>query len=135
MPDAQAAVGDAAAIAAVVQALSVWLAERDAAGERLPVAPAWRIEENRWSACRHGVEGELADLESGERRPTRERLSELLATLRPVAERLGAGQELRRASDLVALNGALLQRRAAQEGGARAVARWLADRFLEPLTG
>ena len=35
---------------------------------------SWRIDENRWAAMRDGVEGTLADLETGERVPTRELL-------------------------------------------------------------
>ena len=62
MPDAQATVADAAAVVAVAHALVVWLAERHDAGEPLPATPTWRIEENRWRACRYGVEGELRDL-------------------------------------------------------------------------
>jgi glutamate---cysteine ligase / carboxylate-amine ligase len=135
VPDSQASVGDGAGIAAVVQALAAWLAERHDRGERLPVAPTWRIEENRWSACRHGVEGEIADLETGERLPTRKRLEELLATIGPVAARLGAERELERARALVEVNGAIAQRLAAADGGALAVARWLSDRFPEPLSG
>ncbi|HEY8584082.1 MAG TPA: YbdK family carboxylate-amine ligase, partial [Capillimicrobium sp.] len=66
VPDAQATVGEAAAVAAVAQALVLRLAERFDAGEALPVHETWRIEENRWSACRHGVEGALQDLDTGE---------------------------------------------------------------------
>src|SRR5205807_3379804 len=98
VPDAQATVADGAAIAAVVQALAAWLAERYDAGEHLPAAPSWRIAENRWSACRHGVEGSMADLETGVRRPTREWIGELIDTLGPRARRLGAASELERAA-------------------------------------
>src|SRR5207302_2169626 len=69
VPDAQSTVDDAAAIAAVAQTLVAWLGARHDAGEELTVDPAWRIEENRWSACRAGIEGEMADLQSGRRRP------------------------------------------------------------------
>lgn len=135
VPDGQSTVADAAAIAAVVQALVMWLDERCAAGERLQVAPSWRIAENAWSACRHGVEGEMADLESGEPRATRARLEELIETLEPVAARAGAAGELRRAHAMCGANGAIEQRRVAADGGVDAVARWLAERFSQPLTG
>jgi carboxylate-amine ligase len=135
VPDAQATVADGAAIAALIQALAVWLGERHDAGEQLPVAASWRIEENRWSACRHGVEGAMADLETGVPRPTRTCLWELIETLLPVAGRLGAARELERAAALVEVNGAIAQRLVAEDGGAHAVAQSLADRFLEPPTG
>jgi carboxylate-amine ligase len=135
VPDAQSSVGDGAAVAALIQALAAWLAERHDGGELPPVAPTWRIDENRWSACRHGVEGEMVDLETAARTPTRELLRELIETLRPTARRLGAEHDLDRAGKLVDVNGAIAQRRAAEAGGAPAVARSLADRFLEPLSG
>ena len=137
VPDGQATVGDAAAIAAVAQALVAWLAERHDAGDITPVppAPSWQIEENRWSACRYGVEGQMADLQTGAIRPTRDCLHDLLDALEPVALRLEAGAGLARARELVEVNGAMAQRRVADEDGIGAVAGWLANRFLEPWPG
>lgn len=129
VPDQQATVRESAAVAAVAQALVAWLAERHDRGERLPVHPAWRIEENRWSAARHGVAGTLADLDSGEPRPTRERLDRLLDDLDPVAERLGCVAELDDARELARGNGAD-RLRAAAGGDVHRAAAWLAERFL-----
>ena len=131
VPDAQAPIADAAAVAGFVHALVGWLAERYENGEELPVAPTWRIAENRWSACRHGVEGTLADLETGRGVPTRERLHALLARLEPVGARLGSAAELREARGLVEENGAIRQRRLGEEGGPVEVARWLCARFSD----
>jgi carboxylate-amine ligase len=131
VPDAQTTLADAAAVAATVHSLVAWLAERHAGGEELTAAPAWRIEENRWSAARHGVEGEMTDLDSGARQPTRERLQRLIAGLGEVSDRLGSGPLLARATDLVAENGALRQAALAEAGGVRALTAALADRFLE----
>jgi glutamate---cysteine ligase / carboxylate-amine ligase len=133
VPDSQATVADAAAVAALAQALVVWLSELHDAGERLRSHPRWRIQENRWLACRDGVEGSLADLDTGERTPTRERLERLIDDLDPVAERLGSSEELAHARALVAENGAIKQRQVGDEGGPRAVAAWLADRFAAGL--
>lgn len=131
VPDGQSTVADAAAVAGVVQSLVAWLGERHDADERLPVDPGWRIAENRWSACRDGVEGTMADLRTGRRRSTRECLEELLAALEPCAERLGASAELGCARQMVDVNGALAQRLVAAESGIGAVPRWLASRFLD----
>jgi carboxylate-amine ligase len=133
VPDSQATLADAAAIAAVIQALVVWLDGE--ASPDLEAAPTWRIEENRWSACRHGVEGSMAEIETGRRRSTRECLHELVESLAPVAEGLGSGRGLERARQMIEVNGAVMQRRIVREQGAEAVARWLAEGFHEPWVG
>jgi carboxylate-amine ligase len=130
VPDGQTTVSDGGAIAAVIQSLVVWLAERQAAGEQLETAPTWRIEENRWSACRHGLDGSMVDLESGAQSPTRQLLRELLDRLEPVASRLGAAEPLARARELTERNGAIAQRQVAAERGIEGAAPWLAERFL-----
>jgi carboxylate-amine ligase len=119
VPDAQTTMDDAAAVAGAVVALVAWLSERHAAGEPLAVAPTWRIEENRWSAARHGTDGTMADLVSGERRPTRDRLHSLLSEIgadeaQPLAERCGAAR----------------QRAVAAERGLPGLAQWLAEGFV-----
>jgi glutamate---cysteine ligase / carboxylate-amine ligase len=129
VPDAQTTLADAAAVATVAHALVVELAERHDAGDLPRPAPSWRIAENRWSAGRHGVEGTLADLETGEPRPTRDLLDQLVERLEPVAERIGAGDALADVQRLGRRNGALLQRAVADEHGPHGLAGWLADRF------
>jgi carboxylate-amine ligase len=121
VPDSQTTIEDAAAVAGVIVALVTHLAKRHDAGEPLPVAPTWRIEENRWSAARHGIDGTLADLDTGERRPTRDRLLELL-------DEIGAED----ARPLVERGGATRQRSIAAERGLKGLAEWLADGFAPP---
>ncbi len=130
VPDAQTSVADVAGVTAVCQALVARLAERHDAGEPLPPAPRWRIDENRWAALRYGLEGRLADLRTGDRHPTRDRLNRLLEELAPTAARLACSAELERAGDLVEENGAIRQRAVAAAEGIRAVAPWLAERYL-----
>ena len=130
VPDAQSSVADAAAIVAVVQALVAWLGERHDAGEELPVQPTWRIEENRWSACRDGIEGHMADLETGTLDSTRAHWEKLLADVRPYGARFQSHQALARAGEMTKANGAIAQRHIAKRGGAPAVARWLTEQFL-----
>ena len=129
VPDQQTTVAETAAVAAVVQSLVAQLADRHDAGERLPVHPTWRIEQNRWSAARHGLKGVLADLDSGEAGPTRTRVRALIEALEPVTGRLGCAGELREAHSLAASGGAERMRAAADGDPCRAAA-WLADRFL-----
>ena len=118
--DTQSTLAEAAAIAAYVHALVVWLAERGGG----PVHETWRINENRFLAARYGLDAELADLDSGVRRPVREILGERLEAIRPVAQRLGCADELAGLS--LETNGAIRQRAEGLDG----VTRWLADRFL-----
>lgn len=81
VPDAQATVEDAAGVAAFVHCLVASLCERFDAGDRLAVDPSWRIEQNRWSAARHGVDGAMAALDSGAPVATRARIEALLSEL------------------------------------------------------
>jgi carboxylate-amine ligase len=129
VPDTQGTVAETAAVAAVVHCLVAGLAERHAAGEPLEEAATWRIAENRWAACRHGLDAGLAHLVTGDVRPARERLAALLDELAPVAERLGCAAELGDARRLVAANGAERQRRVAADRGLPGLVAWLADRF------
>ena len=118
VPDAQTTIEDAAAVARFAVALIAWLAAREDAGEPQPAAPTWRIEENRWSAARHGTDGTLADLVTGERTATKDRLHALIETV-------GASEAL----PLVERCGAARQRAVAAERGLPGLARWLADAF------
>lgn len=130
VPDAQTTVTQAGGIIALVQALCARLAERCDAGEAVPDPPAWRIAENRWLAMRDGVEGELADLETGERRATRDRLHELLEEVTPCARRLGCADLLSDAAALVERNGAMSQREVAARHGLHGLVGWLRDRLI-----
>jgi carboxylate-amine ligase len=130
--DTQADARGAGAIAAVVQALVAELGARHAAGELAPAAATWRIDENRWSACRHGLRGQMADLRSGRREPTAERVGRLLGELRPAARELGCDAELADAILLLDAGGeATRQRAVGAERGVRGLTAWLAERFVE----
>jgi carboxylate-amine ligase len=130
VPDAQSTVADSAALAAIVHALVATLAERHDAGEDLGAAASWKIGENRWSACRYGVHGRWIDVHTGAVRPMSDQLHALLDTLAPAAERLGCAAELASARDLIERPRAALVREVARDGGAHAVAAWLAERHL-----
>jgi carboxylate-amine ligase len=72
VPDAQTTLADAATVVRHAHRLVTELVARYDAGEALPVPETWKIAENRWIALRDGLDAELADLESGERRRVRE---------------------------------------------------------------
>src|SRR5581483_8567090 len=126
--DTQTRLVDAAAVAAVCQALVAWLAERYDAGRPLPVHDTLRIAENRWRALRHGVHGKLVDVDDGTPVATFDAISRLLASLEPSAERLGCRDELLRAWTLLGRNEADEQRRIAAACGLDSLARRLTDR-------
>jgi carboxylate-amine ligase len=80
VPDTQATVADTAAVAEVAYALVARLAARHDAGEPLPVADSWRIDQNRWAACRHGLHAVMTDPHTGKRETAHDRLARALGT-------------------------------------------------------
>src|SRR4051794_8118333 len=88
--DAQPDVGEARALAALVYSLTARCARALDEGEPLPSWPHRLLEENLWRAIRHGLSGELLDLDRGESIPARARLNQLIEWVLPVAEELGA---------------------------------------------
>ena len=131
VPDAQTTVAQAGAVAAVGATLILYLAARYDAGDLPPPAPSWRIAENRWSAARHGVHGQLVDVETGEPVETRRRLRGLLDDLAPFAAPIGAEPWLEHAGRLVEHNGADSQRDSFASHGAEGVMRQLGSAFLD----
>lgn len=77
VPDAQPSLDAVDAVVRVAYGLVADLADRHRGGRPLPLAPTWRIEENRWRALRDGVHGELLDLDTGDVVPTARRLHRL----------------------------------------------------------
>lgn len=133
VPDAQTTVGETAVVAALVHSLSGWLAARHRVGE-LPAPPrTWRVEQNRWRACRFGLDAALSDLQTGAVRPARGRWNQLLDQIEPFGEQLGCSQQLDSARDrLHRSTTAEIHRKIVASAGVGGLAAHLADRFLEP---
>ena len=92
--DAQTRLVDTTAIAALIQALVAWHGDRfDAGLAATQAAPQMFIEENRWSAARYGLDGEMLDFTTDAMVPTRHLLARLLDRLEPVATRLGSREQ------------------------------------------
>ena len=100
--DSQTRVEHTLALAALVQAMVKELSEHFDAGGRLGVYPWQMLDENKWLAARHGLEGELVDLPSSERVATKALARRLLDRLREHAEDLGSAAELEAIEDLLA---------------------------------
>ena len=92
--DGQPDLGEARALSALVYSLVARCARAVDEGEPLPSWPNRLLEENLWRAIRHGLSGELIDLERGESIPARARIEQLVEWVLPVAEELGAAQWL-----------------------------------------
>jgi carboxylate-amine ligase len=99
--DVQTRVEHTLGIAALIQAMVKELAEHFASGRALTPFPPQMLDENKWLAARHGLDGELVDLPSRSRVPTRELVGRLLERLRPHAEELGSAAELAGIEDLL----------------------------------
>ena len=92
--DGQPELGEAQALAALMYALAARILRAVDEGEPLPEHPHRLLEENLWRAIRHGLSGELIDLDTGDVRPARAELERLIEWTLPVAEELGAASFL-----------------------------------------
>jgi carboxylate-amine ligase len=108
--DSQTHIEHTLGLTALVQALVKELAEHFDAGKRLSTYPHEMLDENKWLAARHGLEGELVDLPGSDRVATRELARRLLDRMREHCQDLGSESELDAVEDLLARgNGAARQ--------------------------
>jgi glutamate---cysteine ligase / carboxylate-amine ligase len=91
--DSQTRVEHTLAIAALIQAMVKELAEHYDAGKSLSRYPYEMLDENKWLAARHGLEGELVDLPATDRVTAKELTRRLMDRLRPHSEDLGSAAE------------------------------------------
>ena len=88
--DAQPDLGEARSLAALAYSLVARCARALDEGEPLIWQPHRMIEENLWRAIRWGLSGEMIDLATGDVRPARGAIEELIEWVMPVAEELGS---------------------------------------------
>jgi carboxylate-amine ligase len=93
--DAQPTLEEAQSLVALMVSLTARCARAIDEGEPLPEQPRRLIEENLWRAIRHGLSGELIDLERGDVLPARARVERLVEWVLPVADEIGATPWLR----------------------------------------
>jgi carboxylate-amine ligase len=84
VPDTQATIADTAAVATVAYELATRL-------EPAPPAESWKLDQNRWAACRHGLDAVMTDPHTGARATARERLTRALGEAPP--ELAGAARQ------------------------------------------
>jgi glutamate---cysteine ligase / carboxylate-amine ligase len=92
--DGQPTLEEAQSLAAVLYTVAARVARALDEAEPLPSFPHRLIEENLWRAIRYGLSGELIELRTGDVRPARVALEELLEWAAPVADELGTAAYL-----------------------------------------
>jgi glutamate---cysteine ligase / carboxylate-amine ligase len=99
--DSQTRVEHTVGLAALVQGLVKELCEHFDAGKRLSRYPFEMLDENKWLAARHGLDGELVDLPSSERVATRALARRLLDRVREQLRDVGSADDLEAVEDLL----------------------------------
>jgi glutamate---cysteine ligase / carboxylate-amine ligase len=99
--DAQTRVEHTLGLAALIQAMCKELSEHYESGKRLGRFPDEMLDENKWLAARHGLDGELIDLPERRRVASRELARRLVDRLRDHARDLGSEAELEGVTDLI----------------------------------
>jgi carboxylate-amine ligase len=102
-------------------------------GYTLPRRPAWVVHDNKWRATRYGLDAIVITDASGSTAPLRDELYELVAELRPVADRLGCAAELEVVSEVLDCGASYERQRAvlATCGGLTEVVDALVTEFAE----
>jgi glutamate---cysteine ligase / carboxylate-amine ligase len=124
--DAQSRVRDAAALAAVVHCL----VRRHADAQHPSATPPEVLGENRFLAARDGMQAQLIDDRTQQRRTARDALAELVEHCEPLARGLGCAADLAAATALAADPGYARQRMHAARDGLAALPARLEDEFV-----
>ncbi len=99
--DSQTRLEHTIALTALIQAMVHELAEHYDAGTELAQYPWQMLDENKWLAARHGLEGEIVDLPSSEKVTTKALTRRLLERLEPHAQQLGGADHFDGIRDLL----------------------------------
>src|SRR5690242_14605811 len=99
--DSQTHIEHTLGLAALVQALVKELCEHFNDGEQLSHYPFEMLDENKWLAARHGLEGEIVDLPDATRVPMRALARRLLDRMREHCQDLGSSGDLEAIEDLL----------------------------------
>jgi glutamate---cysteine ligase / carboxylate-amine ligase len=99
--DSQTHVEHTLGLAALVQGLVRELSEHYEAGNQLSKYPFEMLDENKWLAARHGLDGEVVDLPNYERVPMRALARRLLDRMRDHCRDMGSEGDLDAIEDLL----------------------------------
>jgi carboxylate-amine ligase len=117
MCDGITTLNEVAAVGALAQCIAVYVNEQTDAGIEIELLPDWVLRENKWRASRWGLDAELIVDDSFNTEPLRDKLSELVERLSPIAERLGCAAELNYALHIAATGASYQRQRAVVESG------------------
>src|SRR4051794_24452636 len=121
--DSQTRIEHTLGLAALIQAMVKELAIHYESGEPLSDYPWEMLDENKWLASRHGLDGELVDLPTADRVTTKALARRLLDRLREHAQDLGADGDFAAVEDLLERG----------NGAARQIVVWEANHDLREL--
>lgn len=93
---------DALALVAIIQCLVVLLSQEIDEGTYQHDTHPMMVRQNKWRACRYGLDAQLVDSYTYAVKPARERIEELVNWLLPVAQRLKCEEYLAHARDMAA---------------------------------
>src|SRR4051794_8390357 len=99
--DSQTRVEHSLGLAALIQALVKELGEHFDANKKLGRFPYEMLDENKFLAARHGLEGELVDLPKATRVSTRQLARRVLDRVREHAQDLGSAEDLECVDDIL----------------------------------
>ena len=99
--DSQTRVEHTLGFAALIQAMVKELAEHYEAGKELSRYPYEMLDENKWIAARHGLDGDLVDLPKRDRVPVAELARRVMDRVRPHAEELDSAQDFDALDDIL----------------------------------
>jgi carboxylate-amine ligase len=99
--DSQTHIEHTLGLAALVQGLVHELSEHFESGQQLSTYPYEMLDENKWLAARHGLEGELVDLPHSDRVPTRALARRLIDRMQDRLKDLGSDDDLDAVEDLL----------------------------------
>ncbi len=125
--------------AALCQSLVTLFDQQLDRGYSLPRPAAWVVRDNKWRATRYGLDAIVITDDTGNTAPLRDDLYELIRELEPVADRLGCGEELKVASDVLDQGASYERQRAIRADGGTlenivtaSITELREDRFVSP---
>ena len=116
--DSVPSLAELGALTALGQCLTEWMNRELAAGREIGWLPEWFVRENKWRACRYGLDAEIITPNPARRLvPLRDGLTIWLNRLEPIAADLGCAEELAFCDTLAVRGPSYARQRAVFEAG------------------